>query len=111
MAAESKMLIYQPNGTVFKHNRVATEGSPIQDMTYHNGFAYFATKNELIKADLSGIIVWNSLTYLDLNIDRVEGVFIENDLSISVFCTYINTLNEMDIALLRINENGKLILK
>ena len=39
------------------------------------------------------------------------NIFIEKDNTISVFCSYHNTINETDIAILKLNQDGQLILK
>ncbi len=110
VAAKTEMILLNSGGTILK--RVELNGnSVIQDMLISNGFAYFAGNRSLIKTDLNGTVIWKNTAYDELKIDKVKGVFIEKDNSISVFCSYNNALGEKDIALLRINQNGQLILK
>lgn len=110
IAAQTKMILCNSAGNMLKQVEI-DEGSAIQDLLVSNGFAYFANNNYLIKTDLNGTILWKSTSYGKLKINKVKGVFIEKDNSFSVFCSYTNALGENDLAILRLNENGQLILK
>jgi hypothetical protein len=110
IATESEMIFCNPGGTVLKRI-VISETSTINDLLYSNGYAWFTTNHNLIKTDLNGTIIWNNTDYDKLEIEKVKGIFMEKDGTISVFCSYTNAVREKDIALLRLNENGQLILQ
>lgn len=107
---QGEMLFCKADGTIIKRATIS-EDYLIHDMFYKDGLAYFVSNHNLIKTDLNGTILWKSDTYSNTQIDKVKGVFIQKDNSISVFCSYQNALNEKDIALLRLSENGQLIFK
>lgn len=110
VAPQIQMILCNSGGTMLKQVYI-DEGSAIQDMLYNNSFVYFANNNYIIKTDLNGTILWNNTSYSKLKIDKVKGVFIEKDNSFTVFCSYNNAVGEKDLAMLRLNENGQLILK
>ncbi|MFM9943615.1 MAG: hypothetical protein ACKVQB_00135, partial [Bacteroidia bacterium] len=110
VAAQTKMILCNSGGTMLKEVWI-DDGSAIQDMLYNNSFVYFANNNYIIKTDLNGTILWNNTSYGKLKIDKVKGVFIEKDNSLTVFCSYNNAVGEKDLAMLRLSENGQLILK
>ncbi|MFM9943617.1 MAG: hypothetical protein ACKVQB_00145 [Bacteroidia bacterium] len=110
VAAQSEMLFCKADGTIIKRTLIS-EDYLINDMLYKDGLAYFVSSHEIIKTDLNGTILWKSNAYDKLKIDKVKGIFMQKDNSISVFCSYQNTLKEKDIALLRLTESGQLILK
>ncbi len=109
VAAQGEMILCNSGGTILKRVEI-NENSPVQDLLVSNGFAYFANNRYFVKTDLNGKFSWNSTAYDKQNIDVVKGIFIEKDNSLSVFCSYYNSLAEKDLALLRLNQNGQLIL-
>jgi hypothetical protein len=110
IAAQSEIILSSSDGTMLKRE-VLNEGSIIDDLLVSNGSAWFASNRNLIKTDLNGTIIWDNSSYEKLKIDKVKGIFIEKDSSISVFCSYKNAVGENDIAILRFEQNGQLILK
>jgi hypothetical protein len=107
---QGEMLFCKADGTIIKRATIS-EDYLIHDMFYKDGLVYFVSNHDIIKTDLNGKILWKSDTYSNTQIDKVKGIFIQKDNSISVFCSYQNALNEKDIALLRLTENGQLIFK
>lgn len=87
------------------------------DMQFDNGMLYSLRgfnnnfTNYLTKMDINGTTLWETSLPNRLNANNGFGIFVQPDKSISTFCSILNAQNEMDIALIRINEKGNLILK
>ncbi len=85
--------------------------NPVSDIAVSNGFAWLLSENGITKTSLNLDLLWQSDFDIKLKLQNAYGLFPQADNSLIVFCSFLNAVNEMEIAMLCLDPKGKLIFK